>query len=196
MKRRAFTLTELLVVVAIMGVLMIMTIPAFNGIMKGAKMRSAVTQVRTTLSLARQWAITHSEDTYVVFPTNTGSMAFRAFGVFTHGNGYVKEWSYLPDGVFVDPKITDGSFVNVLSGNPDTIYSVGFPGPGTNQPTPCVAFRPDGRLKQNGGTRILVGLSEGTVDTNTFATTTYPGKLAFGIRCYPLTGQFKVKELP
>jgi prepilin-type N-terminal cleavage/methylation domain-containing protein len=196
--RASFTLTELLVVVAIMGVLMVMTIPAFTGIMKGSKMRSAVAQVRTTLSLARQWAITHREDTYVVFATNSpayfGPMALRAFGVCTR-SAYVKEWTYLPEGVFFDRDLMETKCVNVLSGNADTRFTVCFPTAGVDQAVSCVAFRPDGRLKQNGGTRVLVGLSEGTVDSNSYASTSHTNGLRFGVKVYPLTGQFKVKEM-
>ncbi|MBM4156447.1 MAG: prepilin-type N-terminal cleavage/methylation domain-containing protein [Lentisphaerae bacterium] len=67
-RRRAFTLVELLVVVGIMGLLLGVTVTAFDSIGKGAKMRSALMQIKSSLSLARQYAITDRRATYIIFP--------------------------------------------------------------------------------------------------------------------------------
>ena len=67
-RRRAFTLVELLVVVGIMGLLLGVTVTAFDSIGKGAKMRSALMQLKSSLSLARQYAITDRRAAYIIFP--------------------------------------------------------------------------------------------------------------------------------
>jgi Tfp pilus assembly protein FimT len=51
-----------------MGLLLGVTVAAFDSIGKGAKMRSALMQMKAGLSLARQYAITDRRAAYVVFP--------------------------------------------------------------------------------------------------------------------------------
>jgi prepilin-type N-terminal cleavage/methylation domain-containing protein len=66
----AFTLIELLVVMVIAVVIMAVSLPSFISMGRGAGMRTAVNNVRSTLALSRQWAITHREEiTFVTSPT-------------------------------------------------------------------------------------------------------------------------------
>jgi type II secretory pathway pseudopilin PulG len=68
------TLIELMLVIVIMAIIMTFAVPAFVGIGRGAGLRSAVQGVRSTLSLTRQWAITHREKTSFVYGRDeTGS---------------------------------------------------------------------------------------------------------------------------
>jgi prepilin-type N-terminal cleavage/methylation domain-containing protein len=111
---RGFTLTELLIVVAIMAVMVAIALPRFEDIGRGGKMRAAVNELRSTISLARQWAIANREDVYLVLPddtmnvytglsTNEYSKALRSYAIFTRSRGYLKDWAYLPAGIyFVD----------------------------------------------------------------------------------------------
>ncbi|MDO9541217.1 MAG: hypothetical protein Q7J98_02695 [Kiritimatiellia bacterium] len=57
----SFTLIELLVVIILMAIIIGISAPAFVGMGRGAGMRGAVRSVHSTLSLVRQWAITHKE---------------------------------------------------------------------------------------------------------------------------------------
>lgn len=67
---RAFTLIELLVVMVIAAVIMAVSLPSFISMGRGAGMRTAVNNVRSTLALSRQWAITHREQiTFVASST-------------------------------------------------------------------------------------------------------------------------------
>src|SRR6056297_1154101 len=68
-KVRGFTLIELLVTMGIMAVVITLTIPAFTGLGRGTKMNSALSGLKNTFSLARQWAISHRDTVYVLFPT-------------------------------------------------------------------------------------------------------------------------------
>jgi prepilin-type N-terminal cleavage/methylation domain-containing protein len=58
---RGFTLIELLLVMVLMAIIIGISAPAFVGLGRGAGMRGAVRSVHSTLSLLRQWAITHRE---------------------------------------------------------------------------------------------------------------------------------------
>ena len=59
---RGFTLIELLIVIVLMAIIAGMSAPAFIGMGRGAGMRGSVRSVCSTLSLLRQWAITHREE--------------------------------------------------------------------------------------------------------------------------------------
>lgn len=65
MKTKAFTLIELLVVMVIAVVIMAVALPGFMGMSKGKAMRGATRSIHSTVSLARQWAITHRENVTV-----------------------------------------------------------------------------------------------------------------------------------
>lgn len=59
--RAAFTLIELLVVMVVAAIIMSIALPAFTSMGRGVSLRTAVANVRSTLALSRQWAITHRE---------------------------------------------------------------------------------------------------------------------------------------
>jgi prepilin-type N-terminal cleavage/methylation domain-containing protein len=111
-----FTLTEMLTVLAIVGILLAATMPAVTHLMKSSGLSVAARQVSNTLNLARQLAITKHVYARVVFPYDiTGSqpdMWYRAYAVITNHHNtatavpnwrYASKWEYLPVGVvFLD----------------------------------------------------------------------------------------------
>jgi prepilin-type N-terminal cleavage/methylation domain-containing protein len=223
-RSRAFTLVELLVVIAIIGALLAITIPQFAGIGRGASMQSGLSQLRTTLSLARQWAITKREPTYVVFPSTnswlyTGqykshaNKALRAYNVYTASQGYLREWSYLPPGVIIVPTVGDfqTDFGSNSVRNSKLIFSSTFqntnavkfmlPFPDTGQVVSvwAIRFETDGRVYRSVQPEIF--LSEGQCNVNTNAGTVDAvdfrppnQRMLFSIDIYGLTGQFRVKD--
>ncbi len=180
-KKRGFTLVELLVVMGIMALLVLVAMPMFSGLTRSSGMSGATMQLRTTLSLARQWAITHRAVTYVVFPTDpniesdkgTGvtSRIQRSYNVYTAQDGFIRDWIYLPDGIFFDKRPTT-SGDNVLNWTPSSPYSpvtIAYPLSDSTNPVPCLSFRPDGSTTGVGDIfrQPQIYLTEGTRDFST-----------------------------
>jgi type IV fimbrial biogenesis protein FimT len=63
----AFTLVELLLVIAIIAIVIAIGVPSFTGMGRGYGMNSAVSTVCATLTQSRQWAITHRENVSFVY---------------------------------------------------------------------------------------------------------------------------------
>lgn len=202
---QAFTLAELLVVIAVMGIVIAISIPAFQGIGRGAGMRAATVQVKTTLGLARQWAITHRQRTYVVFPTWYSGMssnsykACRAYGVFAvtdlaTGSGYyAKDWTFLPPGVVFN---TDGTLSATVFAN-SCLTNVPFPSAGSPQRLMnVVAFKPDGAGGRVGDYRVYLAEGGVVVDTSTWtvAYDVQPTGVVRSVHVYGLTGGLRVRE--
>ncbi len=167
--REGFTLVELLIVISVIAVMTLIAVPAFQDIGRGSKMNGAVRELYATLNLARQWAITHRENTYVVFPddfngmygglsTNEHKKALRSYAVYTEGKGYVTEWRFLPAGIyFIDTNNSDNDdwrneFEDEILPGKD-VFRIGsveqIPFPDSDSPDQdvnCLVFEPTGSL--------------------------------------------------
>jgi prepilin-type N-terminal cleavage/methylation domain-containing protein len=220
--RLAFTLVELLVVIAIIGIMTSLAIPYFAGMGRGANLRVAVNQVRTTLSLARQWAITRHENAYMVFPHYDGILyqapyqshvdkAYRSYSVYTASEGYVQDWKFLPQGVvFVkdtvscgnDPDVNDNKCIfSAASGPSGKTNSIPFPV--TTRPpvgVRVVGFRPDGSSTTQSAE---IYITEGWTTVDKVAGTLAgsapeyrpPGqRVMYSVEIYPLTGRLRIRD--
>ncbi len=82
-RRRGFTLMELLTVMIIMSIVLTTGIVSYVGARRGMEMRAAVGTVQSTLSLARQHAVTKRRMTAVVFrlegDANSGTNCYYIF---------------------------------------------------------------------------------------------------------------------
>jgi prepilin-type N-terminal cleavage/methylation domain-containing protein len=160
--RAGFTLIEMMVVIALVVVLMAAAVPLFVTMGEGSAMRGAVTQVRGTLSLARQYAISRNEVVYFLIAghnedygstQNHVDKCLRAYAVYSLGQNmlnsnndrkddkYLTEWEYLPPGIVFDVfedgvKDLDGNNVNILHEDYDDggldDYEFKFPNSTTN----------------------------------------------------------------
>lgn len=207
---RAFTLTELLVVIAIMGIIIMFALPGMRGLGRGTSMSAAVVELRTTISLARQWAITHRQRTYVIFPDDTigvGSpdiaKAYRAYGVFaaTNKSGsisgyYVKDWVSLPPGIVFDNDNTRTQTVFLAANQ----ISIPFPKvslPVTPKTVCAIGFKPDGSTVTGAdGYEVFVREGWANFTTNTWVLdygVTSNG-MNRGLEVNGLTGGIRIRE--
>ena len=124
----AFTVIELILVIAIIGLLTAISVPAIKGLTQSHTLNSASRQLMDDLALARQYAINNRSYVYVLFvpPTITtmppGNVdnelgrrlmmgIYSTYAIFaerTVGDQpgqsrprYLSKWKRLPDGVFI-----------------------------------------------------------------------------------------------
>ena len=89
-----FTLVELLVVIVLMAIIIGISAPAFIGMGRGAGMRGSVRAVCSTLSLLRQWAITHREE--VIFFYREGVAPAASYYYATASGVLIEKTNELP----------------------------------------------------------------------------------------------------
>ena len=91
MGRRAFSLLELLLVIAILGMLAAVMLPSLPGALESARLRGSAGEVRATLTLARTLAVSESRSRAVAFDLGRGE-----YGI----DGDSRKWA-LPEGIRV-----------------------------------------------------------------------------------------------
>jgi len=129
--RRGFTLIELLLVIVLMAMIIGIATPAFVGLSRGAGMRGAVSAVSSTLSLLRQWAITHREEvTFCYFKEGPESAFPDSYYYATNAFGTV---------------IISTNYNDPNNGSPRLPMDVMFSEDGS------ITFKTDGGLKSGAG---------------------------------------------
>jgi prepilin-type N-terminal cleavage/methylation domain-containing protein len=148
----AFSLVELLMVVAIMGILMGIGFAVAPGVLKSSAMSGGLSQVASAVSLARSEAIRSRNPTYFVLaPTNPlDERSFRSYSIIQATSPrstnftYISRWEKLPQAVLFkldqDPS------------NSNRLATMNFPYPadgGAPISLPCIAFQGDGALLED-----------------------------------------------
>jgi len=109
----AFTLVEMLIVIAIIAVLTALTLPALQGLVGVGGLRGSVNSVLMALDQARAAAIESGTDAFVAFPedsgdANAGKSALIIFREAKDGEGPagafvpLSRWIKLPQGILMD----------------------------------------------------------------------------------------------
>jgi hypothetical protein len=198
---------------------MAVLVPSFTGLGRGSKLNTAVSQLKTTFSLARQYAITKRERTYVVFPNDNNALyagtnmahiakAFRSYNVYGERSKYLREWISLPEGVIFVPSEAEyqssepSDTKNLFFPDAQKNAAMSLPFPNSTSPSNlliAVGFKPDGQMVLgNGSGRFEVFISEGWLDS-----TTTPVKLTFkplaqrllfSVELFGITGQFRIND--
>ena len=126
LREAGFSVTELAVVIALVGVLFMMTIPFFLTYYRAAAARANVQQVITLFNQARELAIKQNDTVCVSMPTNT-QMAFLLSncagtpwtGTSTDGAGNIN----LPQGFTIGP-LTNVTFNYLGAAGAATTYTM------------------------------------------------------------------------
>jgi|GEM_PF-2151881 len=170
---QAFTLAELLAVITIMAIMIAAAVPALNGLARGASLRGATIQIKSALNLGRQYAITHRQTVFMMFPTwdndNTGAdttrtRGYRAYALCTVSNNaasFLSDWQFLPPGVIIQAN-SDMFTDSTCSTN--TFSGLGLI---AGKPLTVVRFKTDGSVQQgSSGFYIHIYLGEGYIDNS------------------------------
>jgi prepilin-type N-terminal cleavage/methylation domain-containing protein len=151
----AFTVTELLVVITIIGVVAAISIPALKGIGQSQTISNGARQLLEDLALARQYAILNRSVVHMLFvpPAVTNLTltddplanrlkggAYTTYAIYaerTIGDQpgqsrprYMSRWKTLPDGVIIAPQefqpLNDAAWKAVPSNDRPLHYQTGF----------------------------------------------------------------------
>jgi prepilin-type N-terminal cleavage/methylation domain-containing protein len=122
----AFTLVEMLVVIAIIAILSTLVVPSLRGLFGVAGRRGGLNTLSGALEQARLSAIENGVISYVGFPsgTATNELAFSSVIVYRTGKSGesnvvpVSRWVRFPTGVFLDPQ-------SVSTAAPDKTNGIG-----------------------------------------------------------------------
>jgi prepilin-type N-terminal cleavage/methylation domain-containing protein len=113
-KRNAFTLLELLVVLTLIGIICALALPSLTHTHGVVKLDAAAEAIHASAQLARHYAISYNQPTYLVLREGQSSIdkAYRTFSVFTidthtqpvtqNSGTFIQDWEALPAGIVFD----------------------------------------------------------------------------------------------
>jgi prepilin-type N-terminal cleavage/methylation domain-containing protein len=134
-RRRAFTLVEMMVVIAIIGIVVTAAVVSFLPFLRGRSLDGASMRVKTAILSARTYAINHRVDTYVL---RVGDAAVRMYAD-SAGTVPLDEPVNMPSNYRVSGMTRDGAAITELrltpvgSLTPSGDYRVQVAGPNDNR---------------------------------------------------------------
>lgn len=182
--RRAFSLIELLVVMALIAIFSSMAVVAFSGIQRSSGLTRAGSALADTIALARQQAASRNRlvELRIIGLPGAASPSYTAFQLYTTGtNGMLtapaSKIERFPNGI----EVADESALSpLLSSTNGTLTNSPL---GANLPWKGLTFRPDGTLGGSvSGTNNFITLRH-------FSDTASPPKNYFTIRVNPINGR-------
>lgn len=146
----AFTLVELMIVMAIMAIMLGLTVAIGPNVIKSSSMSSSLSKVASAVSLARSEAVRARKPTFFVLaPTNSSDeRAFTSYAILQADsiNGtnytYITRWQKLPTGVL----FSAGSGNTILTNATNFAYPAAGKGFAN---LPYMQFSPSGGLDED-----------------------------------------------
>lgn len=195
--RAAFSLIEMLVVIAILSIMMVLGASVGPGLLKSSAMSGGLAQVASAVSLARSEAVRSRRPVvFVLAPTNTlDDRSYRSYAILQADsiNGgnytYIRRWEKLPQGVFFQP-----------ANSPD-LFSVSIPYPtnnGTATTMSVIKFIPEGSLDEDAhpvSSKPTLALQKGVRMTSTSPVEFQGDYQTNQVVVQRLTGKVRVERL-
>lgn len=100
--KHAFTLIEIVVVLAIVSIVLGMSFPFFARFAKGSKLKNAATNISTVLRTARSYAITKRKNYLVIINDKATPDLYYAVKIYQNDDGTVDRWHKLPQGIIIE----------------------------------------------------------------------------------------------
>ena len=146
---RGYSLTEMLVVVAIIGVMSLVSVPAFMRFYWSNKMKTSLRQFTTEVRSARQRAITQNRPTMLSYDIGTTSRQFQTYEGTVQADGSIV-WAPLSNRMAtMDDIIYFGRPVDCIFGNDIEMADT----TGWND----IVFRPNGTIQNVPGPPCAAG---------------------------------------
>lgn len=179
--RHAFSLVELLVVIAVIGILTALSVPAFRGLVGTSGVRGGTDLVLSALDEAQAVALEKGTNTYLAFPSDTQSRFILLTENGTQFQVLSTRWLKLPTGVQLS-----ANNIAFTSLNPPTNALPRIDGSNAATPLRAIRYNRFGSIDGGGNDwqlRIGEGIANGT-------NVTFTGTNAL-FTAQPLIGKWK-----
>jgi type II secretory pathway pseudopilin PulG len=143
--KKAFTVLEAVIILAIIAMFFTVSIPFFSRLTKSAKLDTSARSVASTLRLAREYAISTGNTYYVVFDISTTPDEYYIYD----GTNIIEKKYKLPTGCwFYNMNATTDPFAEAIEFTGDR-----------------ACFKPTGELDESAAGKYHVYIADGNSDT-------------------------------
>jgi len=129
-----FTAVELMIVLAIMGIMLVAAIPSFVQFTRNSRIKSGAQMVVSALRTARSYAITKRKNCMAIVDTT-----MNAVKVYENDTGTLSNWKVMPKTIVINHDIQPARYLDMPY--PDDSAAVG-----AYESKPTVEFKPTGAI--------------------------------------------------